>query len=155
MSTSKTSGDAAGAAGLLVIGNRGQAIANTNFFDSEHARKGLFYLSWNAGAGRLLVPDCQKHLVSEMRTAKYVIISRGPWIEQGDIDALEMLFEDHSDSPFVLMMSHAQCDRLLPVKDQGVGFFINVWTRGGQKLRLPGRYREVTALPCMDEWAIH
>lgn len=139
----------------IQIGNRGQAIAKTNYFDLELAQRGLFYLSWNAGAGRLLVPDSQKPAVSEMRSAKYVIVSRGPWLERGGVDALELLFEDHSDTPYVLTLSQDSCDRILPAGDQGGGFYISVWTRGGQKLRLPGRYREVAALPCLEEWASH
>ena len=139
----------------IQIGNRGQAIAKTNYFDLELAQRGMFYLSWNAGAGRLLVPDSQKRAVSEMRSAKYVIVSRGPWLERGGVDALELLFEDHSDTPYVLTLSRDSCDRILPAGDKGGGFYISVWTRGGQKLRLPGRYREVAALPCLEEWASH
>ena len=140
---------------LLVIENKGQAIARTNYFDSEQAGKGLLYLTWNAGAGRILVPDSQKLAVKEMRSAKYVVVSSGPWAEHGGIPALELLFEDNSDTPFVLTIPASQCDRLLPETDQGGGFYISVWTRGGQKLRLPGRYRRVASLPCMEEWTSH
>jgi len=137
---------------FIVMGNKGQAIASTNYFDSEHASRGFFYLSWNAGAGRLLVPDSQKRTVMEMRSAKYVIVSSGPWIEQGGVSAHELLFEDNSETPFVIIIPSSQCDRLLPATDEGARFYISVWTRGGQQLRLPGRYRRVASLPCMDAW---
>jgi hypothetical protein len=90
-----------------------------------------------------------------MRSAKFVIVSSGPWVEQGRMAALELLFEDHSDSPFVLTIPLAQSDRHLPETDQGGGFYISVWSRGGQKLRLPGRYRKVESLPCLEEWKSH
>jgi hypothetical protein len=137
---------------FIQISNKGQAVASTNYFDSVQAANGLFYLTWNAGAGRLLVPDNQKRALAEMRSARFVIVSSGPWEEQGRMPALELLFEDHSDSPFVLTIALAQSDRHLPETDQGGGFYISVWTRGGQKLRLPGRYRKVESLPCLAEW---
>lgn len=68
---------------MLIIENQGQAIARTNYWDSDHAKAGYFFLSWNAGAGRLLMPDSQKAALAEMRSAKYVIVSRGPWTDQG------------------------------------------------------------------------
>ncbi len=139
---------------MITISNKGQAIAQTNYYDTEHARNGLLYLSWNAGAGRLLLPDSQKLALTDMRSAKYVIVSSGPWVEHGGIPALELLFEDHSDSPFCLTIPIEQSDRTLPSTDEGGGFYITVWTRGGQKLRLPGRYRRVPSLPCMTEWNV-
>ena len=63
---------------MLEIRNQGQAILSTNYWDSDHAKAGYFYLSWNAGAGRLLVPDSQKATLREMKGAREVIISRGP-----------------------------------------------------------------------------
>lgn len=139
----------------LTIENRGQAIVRTNYWDSEPARAGFVYLSWNAGAGRLLLPDAVKDHLREMRSARYVIVSRGPWLEQGAREALELLFEDGSDEPYVVTLVAEQCDRLLPDSDQGGGFAITVWTRGGEKLRLPGKYRKVAALPCMTSWSEH
>lgn len=82
---------------FIQISNKGQAVASTNYFDNAHAVSGLFYLTWNAGAGRLLVPDNQKRTLTDMRSAKFVIVSSGPCVEQGRMAALELLFEDHSD----------------------------------------------------------
>ena len=140
---------------MLTIENKGQAIARTNYWDSDHAKAGLFYLSWNAGAGRLLVPDSQKPMLREMRSAKYVIVSRGPWTDQGGRDTLELLFEDGSDAPFVVHLVAEQCDRMIPEKDQGGGFVVTAWTQGGEKFRLPGKYRVVNALPCLEPWVAH
>jgi len=140
---------------FIQIENRCQAIAKTNYFDCEHAQAGMFYLSWNAGAARLLVPDVQKFTLPEMRTAKYVIVSRGPWDDQGGRDALELLFEDGSDAPFAVHLVAEQTDRLIPEADQGGGFVVTVWTRGGEKMRIPGKYRVADALPCLLPWAEH
>lgn len=140
---------------FVYVGNRGQAIAGTNYWDSQPAGEGLYYLSWNAGAGRLLVPDSQKRFVSEMKSAKHVVVSRGPMPQHGGAIGLELLFEDHSDEPFVLIIPADASDLQRPKKDRATDFYITVWTRGGQKLRLPGRYREVDALPCLEAWATH
>jgi hypothetical protein len=138
---------------VLRIDNQGQKIVETNFWDSEMARRGYFYLSWNAGAARLLVPDAQAGSVREMKSAKYVIVSRGRWEEAGRDDALELLFEDKSDNPYCLHLSKEQTDRLIPEEDQGGGFWVVVWTRRGQQLRLPGKYRKVETVPCLQPWS--
>lgn len=138
---------------MLQISNKGQAIASTNYWNGDHAKAGLLYLTWNAGAGRLLLPDSQKSMLPEMRSAKYVIVSRGPWTDQGGRDALELLFEDDTDSPFCVHLVAEQTDRLIPETEQGAEFVITVWTRGGEKLRLSGKYRTVETLPCLDKWS--
>ena len=138
----------------ITIENAGQRIVATDYWDSEQARAGFFFLSWNAGAARLLLPDSQKAMLRDMKTARYVVVSRGPWTDQGGRQALEFMFEDESDSPFCLHLVAEQCDRMLPENNQGGGFVVTVWTRGGEKLRLPGKYREVSALPCLDPWSV-
>lgn len=58
---------------MFFIENEGQAVARTDYWQSVQAQAGYVYLSWNAGAARLLVPDAAKHLLREMRGAEYVI----------------------------------------------------------------------------------
>ncbi len=134
---------------LFTFVNQGQKLESTNYWDSELAKRGFVFLSWSAGAARLLVPDSQKAAIRDMRAAKYVIVTRGKW--QGR-DALELLFEDRSDSPYAIHLVTEHTDRLIPEQEQGGGFVVTVWTRGGQKARLPGKYRVVENLPCLQEW---
>lgn len=140
---------------MLIIENNAQAIRSTNYWDSEQAQAGYLYLSWNAGAGRVLLPDSAKGFLREMKGASEVIVSRGPWTDQGGRDALELLWEDGSDNPFCLHIVAEQCDRMIPETDQGGGFAIAVWTRCGLKGRWPGRYRVVSGLPCLQPWKSH
>ena len=137
---------------MIEIENNKQQIVRTNYWDSEHAGLGYFYLSWNAGAARLLVPDNQKPALSEMKTAKIVIISRGQWRGR---DALELLFEDNTDTPYVINVVAEQTDRMIPDIDQGGGFVVTAWTRQGKELSLTGKYRRVKELPCMQPWSEH
>lgn len=139
----------------VIVLNQGQAITSTNYWDTAAAKAGYLYLSWNAGAGRLLVPDSQKALLREMNGAKEVIISRGPWTDQGGRDALELLWEDGSDAPFVVHLVTEQTDRLIPEYQQGGGFVIAAWTRWGMKGSWPGRYRTVAQVPCLKPWEAH
>ena len=134
------------------IGSVGQEIAGTNYWESELAAAGIFYLSWNEGAARLLVPDSQTFSLDEMRSAKSVVISRGPWTAQDGRDCLELLFEDHSIAPFAMHMSALQCSRMSPDANQSGSFPVTVWNRHGKKLQLPGNYRVVKNLPCLEEW---
>jgi hypothetical protein len=136
----------------MIIKNRAQTILATDYWDSDHARAGYVFLSWNAGAGRVLIPDSQKALLRDMKPAREVIVSRGPWHDQGGREALELMWEDDSDAPFCLHLVAEQCDRLLPDTDQGGGFVITAWTRGGLKGRWPGRYRRVDRIPHLEPW---
>lgn len=133
---------------FICIGNDGQAIRQTNYWDLDMASRGLYYLSWNAGAARLLVPDGLEGEVRDMRTAAHVIVSRG-WYEYAACEMLELLFDDRSDSPFCVVMDCEQTDRLLPPSDCGKQFPFTVWTRSGKRLQRPGYYRMV---PCLEPW---
>lgn len=99
---------------MIQIKNRGMALEWSDYWDSGLARAGHCFLSWNANAARLLVPDAQKGLLREMRGAREVLISRGPWPDQGGRDGIELLWEDGSEEPFCLHLVAEQCDRLIP-----------------------------------------
>ncbi len=137
---------------LLIFANDHQNIRSTNYFDSEQAARGFLYLSWNAGAGRLLIPDNKLPLLTEMQTGKFVVVSAGPWPEQRRTNVLELMFEDHTDSPLSLHIGSDQCDRVLPSKDEGGGFVIAAWGRDGLLASWPGKFRKVKRIPCLLPW---
>jgi hypothetical protein len=143
----------------FIITNDGSTIVSTNYFDSPHARAGYLFLSWNANTARILLPESQAGMLREMKTGKTVIISRGPLVDHGGRDALELLFDDGSDSPFSVHILVEQTDRNLPEDNQGGGFDVTVWMRQGktvtERLRRPGKYRVVGALPCLEPWITH
>ena len=139
---------------MFQVINDGQRIVETNYFDSPHAKAGYCFLTWNAGAARLLLPDSMAASIKDMQGAMYVVVSRGPWLAQGKRDALELLFEDSSDNPYCIHLVTEQTDRMLPEDNQGGGFVVTVWTRQGVQLQLPGKYRTVAAIPCLDPWVL-
>lgn len=110
---------------LIRIENNGKEIVSTNYFQSEHARRGYFYLSINASTFRLLVPPAQESVIAEFATAKEIIISRGNF--QG-YDALEILFDDETDNPFSIHIVSSQIDRMPLSDDAGWSYMFSAWT---------------------------
>ena len=138
---------------IFAIGIRGPEIAGTDYWDSNLANLGMFFLSWNAGTARLLVPDCQIHQIKKMNTGKYVVISYGPWKKYGqDYNSFELMFEDHSESPFSTILGSAQTDQMPTEPENRTGFSVTVWSRTGVQLKLPGLFRVVDELPCLNAW---
>lgn len=139
---------------LIQIQNNGPDLISTNYWHTEHAARGLFFVSINAGVFRLLVPAVHEGAIAEMVTAREVVISRGPWPDQGKHDAIEILFDDDSDCPFVVQMLPEQFDRIPEDLDrdrsgQPPRWRMTVWTEDGKKLELPCRYRLVKRIPNM------
>lgn len=135
---------------LIEIANNGKDIKETNYWDSRQAQAGYAYLSMNAGALRLLLPPRLESALEEMRTAKEVIVSRGPWADYGDRDAVEVLFEDMTNEPFLLQLVAEQVDMLPSKKRKNLVF--SVWTREGKQLELPAKFRKVSRIPYMKPW---
>ena len=137
---------------MLRIVNELEIITETNYWESEYALGGFFYLSLNAGGYRLLVPPIHEGSVDEMQTGKVAVISRGPWTAQGKQDAVEIMFDDDSDSPYVLHLDAVQLDRMPMASDQGWKGTLLVYTRELHlALTLPVYYRQVKELPCLKK----
>lgn len=137
---------------MFNIQNNGQEIARTNYWKSEHAARGYYFLTINAGAIRLLVPDVQIHATTEMQTAKEVIVSRGPWSAQGKTDGIELLFEDHTDTPYCIQLMTEQCDRLPGPTDINQPWVFTAWSSAGKQLERPCYVRMVKQIPWMKPY---
>lgn len=143
---------------LITFENDGQELLKTNYWQSEACEKGYAYLTLNAGCFRLLVPTGKGLPIDDMKTGKVVLVTRGPWPEQGKNDALELLFEDYTDSPFVLHIVSGQVD-FMPrdseqdSKGQEPKWKFAVYTeKDGKVFEAPARYRRAEKLPYMAEW---
>jgi len=140
----------------LIIQNNGPEIIKTNYWKTSYAQAGKFYLSINARAFRLLVPDVASKLAieGEMRTAVDIIISRGPWPAAGKPDGIEILFDDYSNAPFALQLSPEQVDRFPPAGDSGRDdLFFSAWFHPCNKiLEYPALFRAVEEIPCLKKW---
>jgi len=75
---------------LITIGNAGQEIGSTDYWDSEYALAGKCFVSINAGCIRLLIPELMFHIMPEIETGKKIIVSRGPWPAESRTNGLGM-----------------------------------------------------------------
>lgn len=77
---------------FIAISNDGPEIRTTDYWTSDLAAIGNSFLSWNAGAARLLLSQRMAADIAGMKAADHVIISRGSLAGFGP-DALEVLFD--------------------------------------------------------------
>lgn len=134
----------------LEIRNDGDAIAYTNYWDSPHAEAGYVFLSRQGGAVRLLIPDQLASLSRDIGAPREVLISRGPYPDGGFEDALEILFEDDSSSPYLLIIP-VQCADYPPSQDDhGNTTQCTLWTREGRVGEYHAVLQTVPRLPCME-----
>ncbi len=115
---------------MISIRNNGQELVYTDYWLAEHAKAGFCYLSANAGALRLLVPEAAEGFLDEMRTGNAVTIENSI---SNPNKCVDLVFEDGSTTPFSLSLDREQIDRLLTLGD-GVPF--TVWTERGKQLSL-------------------
>ena len=139
---------------MLIIKNSAQEIIGTNFWEPEHAHRGVFYLSLHAGVFRLLVPEAHTSAVAEFRRAHEVFVSRGPWTAAGGRSrgraALEILFDDRSNNPFALHLDARQVDRMPASTDVSREWALTAWVWQGKPVcayRQTCFYRIVPSLP--------
>jgi hypothetical protein len=145
--------------GQLIVQNHKSEIEYTNYWDSSYARKGILYITLNAGTCRMLVPDNKIGIIKEFETAREAIVSRGPSSKFGRSDMLEILFEDDTDTPYMLHTGTEQWDRVPTADDQHrVGelprWNFSVWTRKGKVFEFPSRYRLANQVPYMKSWGL-
>jgi len=142
--------------GTIQISNDGPEIIATNYWETPLPGRGLVYVSVNARTFRILVP--RGFELSDFGPVREVIVFRGPWPDQGMLDAIEVLFDDGTVSPFALHLSPGQIDRLPGLQDSGRrDLACSVWIRGGKgqpvkALEWRAGFRVVPRIPCLKPW---
>lgn len=138
---------------MIEIQNDGPLIAATNYWASEMAASKMF-VSVNSGAIRVLLPNGWDAPLQAMRMAEYCVLSRGPWAEMQQPEAVEILFEDHTDTPFALHLGAGSFD-VLPASPKGRRWRLSVWTAGPVKqLDLACHWRMVPRIPWLKPLCI-
>jgi hypothetical protein len=140
---------------IIHIENHGPLIRSTNYWSSELAAAGYFYLSPNSGTFRLLVPRAHREAVAEIRTAKNIVLTLGLHSAYGR-EMWELLFDDRTPSPYVLYLSPEQWERHPASTDFGLGFEFTAWEdRRGTPHKIISRpaWLRRAALPCLKPWA--
>ena len=96
----------------------------TTYWDTDEAQAGYCYLSQNAAALRLLVPEARSDWLSEVMTGKKVTIEASLTIP----GCFDIVFEDGTDAPFFIALGQDSMDCKL-WKTKSVPF--TVWTKSG------------------------
>lgn len=136
---------------MLHIENNGPLIVSSNFWGSEHEQAGKLYISCNGGAIRVMVPSALQDAIADMQGAEYAILSRGPWPAQRLPEAVEILFEDRSENPYVLHLSPESFDLLPAEPPANQGWILTVWDlqegKPRKAIELPCHWRRVPKIP--------
>jgi hypothetical protein len=136
----------------VIIANDGAEITSTNYWQTEQAQKGLFFLSINAGCMRLLVPNTQLGMLRDMtENVREVVLTRGTL--DGVADAVELMFEDGSDTPFYMHIGPAQADRMWTSQDEKRQWPFVIWTMTGKVASFDRCFlRRTSRLPYLKPW---
>lgn len=116
---------------MIIVQNKGKELAFTNYWESELALAGYFFVTANAGCLRVLVPPMHENSIEEMRTGKRVLIE--PSIYEPRV-ALDFVFDDGTETPFTLSISKEMMDRKL----QPGCCTVVVLSQNGKQLELGG-----------------
>jgi hypothetical protein len=135
----------------IIIKNDGAAILSSNFWDSKSES---FFLSFHAGTARLLIPDSKINEIPKMVTAKQVILSRGSCWPEMDKDAIEIMFDDGSKTPYSIQLMEEQIDSMIPASMHRKDLTFSAWGKNAVKIfELPAKFRMVMRLPCLEAWS--
>lgn len=139
----------------IVTTNHGPLIVSSTYWGHAIEEAGKVWISTNAGAIRVLVPRVMRRIIEDMRSAEYVICSRGPWPAAGRDDAIELLFEDKTDNPFSLHAGPESVD-LFPGDPGENEWVCSVWdwkkNKPHKAIERPCYWRRVAYLPWLKPW---
>ena len=123
-----------------------KTLIETDYWDSEMAMCGVLQFSVTPGFIRILIPDSQVDMIPEMLGGKEIVLSHRPGPDGGKDSVVEILFDDHSDSPFSLLVDSKLWDR---IPEPGSKWNIEVYARCEKILRKECycRIREVSNPP--------
>jgi len=129
------------------IENDGPDIRVTNYWDTEIGNKHYAY-AMNAGCMRVLIPACSEHFIPEMVTCDYAIVSTIANPKLGKL-GIEILFEDHSQSPFCLHLAPGAGIGLYPMASiKPIERSLSLWVKGPKKVgTMKAYFRKVPRLP--------
>lgn len=137
---------------LIHYTNHGPLIIETDYWRSDLARHGIVGISINAGCIRICLPREMRGLVQDMRRAKVVAISRGPWrADTGQTgEAVEVMWDDGSSDPVCLHTGVEQWP-MLPRAGEPWTCAVYVWQRRPSRaLDRPAIVRHVPHIPWLE-----
>ena len=114
---------------LLTIENNGPEIVYTNYWRSDLNREGKIILSPNAGAFRVLLPECYaSEILDEISDGYFANVRRG--LDLGTLrQMVEIAVYDRDREPYIIQMETAACTSLPLDSDQGRDFELTFWRK--------------------------
>jgi hypothetical protein len=134
---------------MVKIGNNGLPLGTT-YFDTEMCEKGFYYLVHNMDKYFLFLPKWNERILKEMETGRSIVITRGN--HNGKKDCFEVMFDDNSDNPYMIILEDEQFTRLSPLKEGWNGtFYVYSGDLEEYKLYFSQVYYRITnSLPCLQ-----
>jgi hypothetical protein len=90
---------------------------DTTYWNTDVCAKGLFYLVRNSNKYFLFIPEGRYDILKEMDTAKSIVITRGNY--NGKDDCFEVMFDDTSDNPYMIILQDEQFSRITSPLEEG------------------------------------
>jgi hypothetical protein len=133
---------------LFMYGDNG-FLVETDYWNTEICEKGFYFLVYNMDKYFLLLPENKNGLLNEVVTAQSVVITKGSY--KGKNNWFEIMFEDNTDNPYMIMLEDEQFLRASPLKEGWNGqLYIYSDSLSKYKCNLDKVYYRVTDnLPCL------
>ena len=90
-------------------------ITDTTYFDTDVCAAGYYHLVFNMNTYSLFIPDRKDDWLVETVEAESVVITRGSY--NGKDNCFELMFEDNTETPFMIIVSDEQFSRVSPLKE--------------------------------------
>jgi len=138
---------------VVTIENDGPRLIATNYWGTEQAAAGYYYLTTNAGTVRLLVPAsrAKPDQMKDMANTREVVLTRGTFM--GHDNCVEVMFEDGSPSPYCIHIDSKQVDRQWVQTDEHKRWRFAIWTELGLFAEYGRCYlRRFAVLPYAARW---
>jgi len=90
-------------------------VTYTTFFDTDDCEAGNCHLVFNISTYSLFIPEKKDDWLTETVEAESVVITRGSY--NGVKDCFEIMFEDNSETPFMIIIPNNQISRVSPLKE--------------------------------------
>lgn len=95
--------------------NKEGFITDTTYWETDVCDYGKYYLVFYTNTYSLLLPDNKDDWLTEILEAETVVITRGSY--NGNDDCFEIMFEDNTETPYMIIISDEQFSRVSPLKE--------------------------------------
>jgi len=96
-------------------------MTDTTYWDTDACENGFYHLAFSMDTYSLLIPENKDDWLEEITEAQAVVITRGNY--NGKENYFEIMFEDNTETPYMILLSDEQFSRITPLKEGWNGHF--------------------------------